>query len=357
MFNLNSVYMKIDIKKDDLQKYIEDNKSLEEIATIYSCSKDTIKNRLKEFNIEYKSRSKYAEDLRNKVSTMYQSGMTCLAIGNELRLSEKTILYHLNKAGIKARPQKKINQEDFERLWNEGKSDEEIAKFFEVEVSTVKSYRTKGNNVGKFTRNDYFSEKDIELTEIQEQMILGSLLGDLSIGKTKLQKNANLYIVHSIKQEEYFMKKVEILGDFMGSYKLYTPSPDKRTGKIYKTWRGNSKAHKVFNSIYDILYVNNTKIITQEYLNRINHPIALAYWFMDDGTFRGTLSTHCFSEQEVDLLITWLYHKWNIVCTKQKQLNSFTIYITQESRARFEELILPYVVPSMYYKLQCKNSI
>ena len=84
MFNLTSVYMKINIKKDDLQKYIEDNKSLEEIATIYSCSKDTIKNRLKEFNIEYKSRSEYAEELRNKVSTMYQSGMTCLAIGNEL---------------------------------------------------------------------------------------------------------------------------------------------------------------------------------------------------------------------------------------------------------------------------------
>ena len=89
-------------------------------------------------------------------------------------------------------------------------------------------------------------------------------------------KNAKLCLVHSIKQEELFMKKVEILGKFMGSYKLYSQY-DSRTNKTYQTWRGDSKAHKLFNEIYNLLYPNKIKTITQEYLEKINNPIALAF--------------------------------------------------------------------------------
>lgn len=148
------------------------------------------------------------------------------------------------------------------------------------------------------------------------------------------------------------MKKVEILGEFMGNYKLHVPAPDKRTGKIYKTWRGNSKSHKVFTDIYNILYLNNNKILTQEYLNKINHPIALAYWFMDDGTERGTIATHCFSEEENNLLLNWMLNKWNIKCSIQHEKKYLKLYILSESRLDFERLIFPYMVPSMYYKLK-----
>lgn len=82
------------------------------------------------------------------------------------------------------------------------------------------------------------------------------------------------------------MEKVKILKEFMGNYKLSIPSLDKRTGKIYETWRGNSKAHPVFTNIYNELYINNVKKLTKSFLDTITHPIALAYWFMDDGTLR-----------------------------------------------------------------------
>jgi hypothetical protein len=44
--------------------------------------------------------------------------------------------------------------------------------------------------------------------------------------------------------------------------------------------------------------------------------------------------------------------KWKIKCTKQKNLKNFVIHISSESRLDFEELIFPYIVPSMYYKLK-----
>ena len=352
--------VKLNLDENEIKSlYVEEHKMIKEIAEIMNCDRNVITRRLQKLGLKegksYKQPKEKVDKLADKkelMKTLYLEGKTCKEIGEIVNLNEKTVGYHLRNLGIEKRSQKKISQEDFERLWNEGKSDLEIAEFFGVKESTIKTYRTRGKNAGKFTRNDYFSEKDIQLTEEQEQFILGSLLGDLSIDLTGQMKNAKLCLVHSIKQEELFMKKVEILGKFMGSYKLYTPAPDKRTGKVYQTWRGNSKTHKLFNEIYNLLYFNGVKTITLEYLNKINNPIALAFWFMDDGTYNGQIATNCFTEQEVDLLIIWMKEKWKIECSKYKHLSNFTIYLKESSRLDFERLIFPYMVPSMYYKLK-----
>ena len=73
---------------------------------------------------------------------------------------------------------------------------------------------------------------------------------------------------------------------------------------------------------------------------------------MDDGTENGSISTNCFSTNEVDLLINWMYNKWGILCTKQKNQNNYVLHISQKDRLKFEELIFPYIIPSMYYKLR-----
>lgn len=350
---------KINIDKKDLEKlFIEKKKKIKEIAEIYKCSTDTISRRLQKFGLkEGKSYRQPKEkidkfaDKKELMKTLYLEGKTCKEVGEIVNLSEKTVSHHLRNLGVEKRPQKKINQEDFEKLWNEGKSDLEIANYFGVKETTIRSFRTRGDNSGKFSRNNFFSEKDISLTNLQKQFILGSLLGDLSISLLPNMKNAKLCIVHSVKQQELFMKKVEILGEFMGSYKVYT-TLDSRTQHEYSTLRGNSKSHKIFTEIYHLLYPNNTKTITLEYLSEINHPIALAFWFMDDGTERGTLATHCFSYEENLLLKQWMADKWNIQCTLQRELDKYKLYVMSKSRLDFEKLIFPYIVPSMYYKLK-----
>lgn len=230
--------------------------------------------------------------------------------------------------------------------------------FFGVEETTIRTFRTKGDNAGKFKQIRYFSQTEQKLSYIQEQFILGSLLGDLNLTKPgKQYLNSRLTIVHCEKQKELFMKKVEILGDFMGSYKHCTPSPDKRTGKIYTGYRGNSKAHKIFTDIYNILYVNGIKTITSDYLNKITHPIAIAYWFMDDGTYCGNIATNSFSKTECELLQQWLFCKWNISTSIQFNKAQYVLHINKSSRYHFEQLIFPYMIESMYYKLQHLQSL
>ena len=305
--------------------------------------------------------TKLSKDTILKIKALYDEGKNYTQIGKILELDRNKISKCLkdNFGIVQKRLVKQIYFDKFKELWDEGKSDLEIAQYFGVKESSIKTYRTKGENAGKFTRINSFSREEHNLSELQDQFIRGSLLGDLSLSAPNYKGalNSKLAIVHSEKQEELFMSKVKILGDFMGNYKLQIPAPDKRTGKVYKTWRGNSKSHPVFTKIYNELYINGTKKITEKFLGTITHPIALAYWFMDDGTYRGTLATHCFSLEENKLLMNWMGDFWGIECTIQKELDKYKLYIISESRLKFEKLIFPYMTPSMYYKLKFKDNL
>jgi len=358
---------KINIEKETLEKlFIEQNLTIKEISERLNCSTDTIRRRLQKFGLKkgtsYKPPKEKIDplaDMKNSIKELYLSGKSCSEIGKILNLSEKTISYHLHKMNVKIRSTKKMDQATFEKLWNEGKTDKEIAKIMNVAINTVKSFRTRGNNAGKFNIIRNFSQTEQHLSYKQEQFILGSLLGDMNLSNPNCNRsqNSRLAIVHSIKQEELFMKKVELLGDFMGNWKLYTSSQDKRTGKTYQTYRGNSKAHSVFTELWKLVYPDGQKRITKEFLDKISSPIALAYWFMDDGCEDGVIATNSFSIEECELLVDWLLNKWNIKASLQKNKTNYVIYIRTGSRYDFENLIFPYIIPSMYYKLKYANEL
>ena len=347
--NTNQVY----------KMYIEDKLSVKNIAKNLECGYGTVFNFIKaqgwtRDHIK-KAINSDVKKLKEQIKKLYlQDNLSSSQIATKLNKSAQTIGYHLRNLGIEIRPRKKIDFITFEKLWSEGKTDKEIAEYFKVSELTIKSFRTKGELAGKYNIIRYFAQEDHSLTNDQEQMILGSLLGDLSISMTHKGHNCRLAIVHSEKQKELFNKKVEILGEFMGSYKLYIAKPDKRTGNCYSTYRGNSKAHKVFNDLYTLLYHNGHKTITVEYLKRINSPIALAFWFMDDGTYNGAIATNCFTVNEVELIQQWLLEKWQISTTYSLHKNQPILRIRSCSRQKFDSLIRPFMVSSMYYKLKYK---
>ena len=285
-----------------------------------------------------------------KLHKMYLEGKTCEEIGKLTGHKTDTVSKYL-KNNYNIIPRKKVDIDELTELVKSGKTTKECAEYFGVNPSAISFWKKKiSSDILKITPT--FSQEEHQLSHIQEQMILGSLLGDMNIGKPrKHHPTCRLALVHSTKQRELFMKKVEILGEFMGDYREYSYL-DNRTNNIYSTIRGNSKSHKIFNDIYNKLYINEVKTITQEYLDMIDHPIALAYWFMDDGCNSGTIATNCFTVSEVELLIKWLSEKYNIQATKQKNENNYVLHISSKSRVKFELLISPYIIPSMKYKLK-----
>lgn len=299
---------------------------------------------------------KISEEKINQMYELYKQGFNKAQISRQLCVGVESVRKYLkNKFGISTKPNvKKINQQQFEELWKQGKTDEEIAKYFGVTELTIKTFRTKGKNAGKFNIVRYFSQTEQQLLYEQEQFVRGSLLGDLHLSKPSSNRsiNSRLTIVQCEKQKALFMKKVEILGNFMGKYRLVIPKPDPRTGKIYTSYRGNSKAHKVFTDIYNELYIDGKKTITKRFLNKITSPIALAFWFMDDGCKDGTIATNGFPYNEVVLLNEWMLRKWNIHTMIYKNSCNYVLHINSESRQNFEDLISPYIIPEMKYKLK-----
>ncbi len=340
--------------------YIEDKLPVRTIAENLKCGYGTLMNFIKKQGWTRETIKKTinanSQIIKEQIKKLYlEENLSTYQIAEKLNKSAKTISFHLHSLGVEIKSQKKIDFDIFEKLWNEGKTDKEIADYFGVTELTVKTFRTRGENAGKFNNKRYFSQEEHELSEEQEQMILGSLLGDMSLSLAHRSLNCRLALTHSEKQKELFDKKVEILGEFMGNYRLYVSQPDKRTGKCYSTYRGNSKTHKVFNDLYTLLYPNGVKTITSEYLEKINSPIALAFWFMDDGTYNGSIATDCFSIEEVKLLQQWFIDKWQIFTTYSvNSKKQPTLRIRACSRLKFDSLIKPFMVPSMYYKLKYK---
>ena len=346
------------LSKEDEEKIIslyEEGKEIDYIMKLFPKDRSTINNVLRKNKVKRRSRSdkfdNKNEEYINSIKDLYEKGFNSYEIGERLYKSYHTILHHLKKMGVERRSIKKIDDKKFKEMWDNGATDEELMKEFNMTRNSIRQYRSKNNMLVI----QWFSQTEQKLSEIQEQMILGSILGDMSIKYNKKGRNANLCLVHCEAQKDLFMKKVEILGDFMGYYKLVIPKPDSRTGKVYNGYRGASLSHPVFKKLYDIIYINNKKIITKEYLDMIYHPISLAYWFMDDGSSRGVFATNGFSPDEVDLLINFLLEKFNIVTTKRITVkDQYVIYISSDSRKRFEDLIRPYMIDQMKYKLKYK---
>ena len=59
--------------------------------------------------------------------------------------------------------------------------------------------------------------------------------------------------------------------------------------------------------------------------------------------------------QEVELLVKALENKFNIKSSLQKNNANYQLYIKAESLFLLKKLVLPYVVPSLRYKLGIKN--
>jgi hypothetical protein len=89
---------------------------------------------------------------------------------------------------------------------------------------------------------------------------------------------------------------------------------------------------------------------------------------LDDGSRHRTglrLSTQSFNLSDINLLCTVLYNKYNIKTTIVQQrvkkqitldgtfceIPQYVIYVTAASMPTLIHLILPYMVPSMLYKL------
>ena len=200
----------------------------------------------------------------------------------------------------------------------------------------------------------------VRLGDQQWQVVLGGLLGDANLSPNRRGRHGVRFrLGHGAEQADYLDWKVSLLGnipcsrrtDAQGaSFADFRPLPE--LGELQQVvYLGDGKKH-----------------ITWDYLKALT-PLALAIWYMDDASFsvrsrglqartaggsgRAEICVEAMSPGSRDRIVEHLRGTYGLDCSvalrgaRQKAVLQFTTAAT----ARLQELIAPYVHPSMDYKL------
>lgn len=169
--------------------------------------------------------------------------------------------------------------------------------------------------------------------------------------------NARFSIVQSIIHNDY-IHELAYQFLFFAQYTLNESKYlDPRTSKVYHIVKLITNVDELFTEFYYMFYVDGVKIIPSD-LSLLT-PYALAHVIMCDGSFHkhtGSLylCTDGFTVEDT----TYLKSTYGVSYTLQKSPSklgkiglSKRIYIPRHSVDTIRKAVLPYMVPSMLYKL------
>lgn len=201
--------------------------------------------------------------------------------------------------------------------------------------------------------------------------VSGCILGDSHLYRNN---NRAFQFKHSEKQLDYFFWKKAILEQFFPESKIRISSGysySSKTDKQYK-WNGLFFVSDYFERIYKHFYDSNgVKRINLGRLNQLT-PLGLAVWYMDDGslilhrnrylkngerTIRNrsmTFATNCFTYEEHLEVQKWFKIRFNIDVKIYKNLDKYTTVLNATNSNRLIEVISPYIIDSMFYKIDMK---
>lgn len=192
-------------------------------------------------------------------------------------------------------------------------------------------------------------EKLGEFTELQKQVIIGSLLGDGSLHKPKNGVNYHFSVAHCAKQKEYLEYKRQLLYPFASEIDIYSRH-DKRYDHIYTSHRFSTKSHPYLTELEKLFYTNRVKKIPLVLIEQME-PIALAVWYLDDGNVAKRthqIASVCFEFDELKEACEIISAKFDLKCYPQESRRTF---IASESNEKFISIIEPFTPTSMRYKL------
>lgn len=113
--------------------------------------------------------------------------------------------------------------------------------------------------------------------------------------------------------------------------------------------------------IYDSFYIKlNNKTIKRvpDYISEYLTPMGLAHWIMQDGSHQKgqgiNIATNCFTFEECEFLAFILANKYNLKTSVIKSgfPNQWRISIWKRSMPELLEIVGPYFIPEMEYKIK-----
>lgn len=244
-----------------------------------------------------------------------------------------------------------IDYNTFIKFYNEGLNDCEISRIIKVSDSKIRTYRISLN----LESNKKVYNNPISITDEQMEILVGSLLGDGHIRIPKKSKNPKITVTQSDKQKDYCLYKYNKLINLSNSfYETTRKTPDKRNGIYYKSCSFELKSNYELYKLYNLFMTNKKKVIKKS-IEKYITPLSLAIWFMDDGkaaSYGFYICSESFSKEENELLVNIINNKFDLELRVVKhRINRNRIFINSKSKEKFVNIIKPFIIKSMEYKL------
>ena len=207
-----------------------------------------------------------------------------------------------------------------------------------------------------------YKDSLIELTIEQKEAIIGLMLGDASLQSQNKGKTYRIKFEWGDKNKAYVLHVFNLFDEWLLSqpHKKERLSPK---GNLIVNWGFQTFSHKAFNYLAELFLLDKggKKGISENLVQDHLTPKGLAYWFMDDGgkldynknskNRSVVLNTHSFTDLEVENLCDQLSNKFELLCEVRSNKNKKIIVIKDTSYSKFYQLINPYLLEEMKYKL------
>jgi recombination protein RecA len=203
------------------------------------------------------------------------------------------------------------------------------------------------------------AEKQL-LGDQQIQVILGSLMGDGSLSPNPHGRAGTRFrLGHAARQAGYLDWKVSLLANIPHTRTVNT------RGAVFADFTPLPELAELRETVY---FGDGKKHLTWEYLKELT-PLALAIWYMDDGslavrskgvqartaggTGRIEFCVEAMSPGSRDRLVQYLRdtHGLEARLSLRGSLRKSTLQFTTAASEKFQRIVAPYVHPSMDYKL------
>jgi recombination protein RecA len=200
----------------------------------------------------------------------------------------------------------------------------------------------------------------VRLSEQQWQVVLGSLMGDGSLSPNRRGRHGVRFrLGQGVQQRDYLEWKVSLLGNIGCSQR------EDARGAVFADFTPLAELGELQRSVY---LGDGKKTLSWDYLKALT-PLALAIWFMDDGSF--TVRSNGLQERTAggsgrvqfcieamtpgsrDRLVEYLRdtHGWAVSWRSSGAAGKAVLTFDTASSRRFLDFVAPYVHPSMDYKL------
>jgi recombination protein RecA len=198
------------------------------------------------------------------------------------------------------------------------------------------------------------------LSDQQFQVVLGSLMGDGNLSPNRRGRNGVRFrLGHGAKQVEYLRWKTALMGNIKHSVR------ENAKGSRFVDFTPLPELVELQRAVY---LGDGKKFLSEEYLKALT-PLALAIWYMDDGSFsvrsKGLQERTAGGSGRIEICVEGMTEGTRLrlrdylrdtygldVCLRQAgSRGKAVLMFSTASTVKFQELVAPFMAPSMEYKL------